>query len=105
MTQKISPEVFASAARIASATRALSASDIMPLSYQLPDAPPPPDDPPPPEKLSDELEELHELDDEPDDDVSNTSIQDDRPESLLPFFFFRFGSQPIQIAKVTARLI
>jgi hypothetical protein len=59
-------------------------------------------------RLLRELDELHELDDEldePDEDVSNTSIQDERPESLLPFFFFRFGSQPIQIAKVTARLI
>src|SRR5262245_35911339 len=48
MTQKISPEVLASAPRMASAMRSLSGCEIM--SHQLPDEPPPPNEPPPPEK-------------------------------------------------------
>src|SRR5215471_19269031 len=50
MTQKISPEVFVSAARMASAMRSLSACEIIFTPHQLPDAPPPPNEPPPPEK-------------------------------------------------------
>src|SRR5262245_16517546 len=67
MTQKISPAVFSSAARMASAMRALSTSEIMtspapregavtlskpPVrpKKKLPDAPAPPNEPPPPEK-------------------------------------------------------
>src|SRR4029450_5651861 len=50
MTQKISPEVFASAARRVSARRALSACEIIATPHQLPDEPPPPNEPPPPEK-------------------------------------------------------
>src|SRR6516225_2943918 len=66
MTQKISPAVFSSAARMAPAMRRLSTSEIMtsPASRgaaalsrpsvrpkrKLPDAPAPPNEPPPPEK-------------------------------------------------------
>src|SRR5436309_2513610 len=49
MTQKISPEVFASAVRIASAMRSLSPCEIISTPHQLPDEPPPPNEPPPPE--------------------------------------------------------
>src|ERR1700746_2289781 len=49
MTQKISPEVFVSAARMASAMRSRSACEIIATPHQLPDAPPPPNEPPPPE--------------------------------------------------------
>src|SRR5262249_19807791 len=49
MTQKISPEVFASAARMASAMRSLSACEIIATPHQLPDEPPPTKNPPPPE--------------------------------------------------------
>src|SRR5467141_3775011 len=49
MTQKISPEVFVSAARIASEMRSRSACEIIATPHQLPDAPPPPNEPPPPE--------------------------------------------------------
>ena len=47
-TQTISPEVLASAARMASEMRARSCCGK--VHHQLPDAPPPPDEPPPPEK-------------------------------------------------------
>src|SRR5262245_3000775 len=47
MTQKISPAVFSSVARMASTMRRLSTSEII---HQLPEAPPPPNEPPPPEK-------------------------------------------------------
>src|SRR5499427_11140827 len=65
MTQKISPAVFSSAARMASAMRRLSTSEIMASpaargaassgsstrpTRKLPEAPPPPNEPPPPEK-------------------------------------------------------
>src|SRR5262245_8700504 len=66
MTQKISPAVFSSAARMASAMRRLSTSEIMTSpapgaavalarpsvrpKRKLPDAPAPPNEPPPPEK-------------------------------------------------------
>src|SRR6516164_5983431 len=66
MTQKISPAVFSSAARMASAMRRLSTSEIItspaargatassrPFTRpkrKLPDAPAPPNEPPPPEK-------------------------------------------------------
>src|SRR5262245_1259305 len=65
MTQKISPAVFSSAARMASAMRRLSTSEIMVSpaargaassrsstrpTRKLPDAPAPPNEPPPPEK-------------------------------------------------------
>src|SRR5262245_10488159 len=50
MTQKISPEVFVSAARIASEMRSRSTCEIIAAPHQLPDAPPPPNEPPPPEK-------------------------------------------------------
>src|SRR3954454_21725850 len=49
MTQKISPEVLASAALMASAIRSLSICEIISTPYQLPDDPPPPNEPPPPE--------------------------------------------------------
>src|SRR5215470_8708519 len=66
MTQKISPAVFSSATRMASAIRRLSTPEIIPsptargatassrpstrLKRKLPDAPAPPNEPPPPEK-------------------------------------------------------
>src|SRR5215831_15982937 len=65
MTQKISPAVFSSAARMASAMRRLSTSEIMASpaargaapsrpstrpKRKLPEAPAPPNEPPPPEK-------------------------------------------------------
>src|SRR6516225_9772462 len=75
MTQKISPAVFSSAARMASAMRRLSTSEIVTSpaprgavalsrpsvrpKRKLPDAPAPPNEPPPPEKPPDQ--------DEPDD--------------------------------------
>src|SRR5262252_5967794 len=68
MTQKISPEVFASAARMASAMRSLSACEIIATPHQLPDEPPPPNEPPPPEKPPPEKppeDPLHQ--DDPDD--------------------------------------
>ena len=49
MTQKISPDVLSSAARMASTIRSLSACEII-RPHQLPDEPPPPNEPPPPEK-------------------------------------------------------
>src|SRR5262245_63128805 len=79
MTQKISPAVFSSAARMAPAMRALSTSEIMTspaprgavaLSRpsvrprrKLPDAPAPPNEPPPPEKPPGQEEPDHEPDD------------------------------------------
>src|SRR6516165_9265634 len=68
MTQKISPEVFVSAARMASAMRSRSACEIMSRPHQLPDEPPPPNEPPPPEKPPPEKppeEPVHQ--DDPDD--------------------------------------
>src|SRR5262249_57970202 len=66
MTQKISPAVFSSAVRMASAMRRLSPSEIITSpapraatawsrpsarpKRKLPEAPPPPNEPPPPEK-------------------------------------------------------
>src|SRR5499427_4950833 len=65
MTQKISPAVFSSAARMASAMRRLSTSEIIASpaargaassrpstrpTRKLPEAPAPPNEPPPPEK-------------------------------------------------------
>ena len=47
-TQTISPDVRASAARMAAEMRSRSWAEM--LHHQLPDAPPPPDEPPPPEK-------------------------------------------------------
>src|SRR4029450_7537637 len=49
MTQKISPGVFASAARMASAMRSLSSCEIISMAHQLPEEPPPPHQQPPPE--------------------------------------------------------
>ena len=46
-TQTISPEVLASAARMALDIRSRSSAEM--THHQLPDAPPPPDEPPPPE--------------------------------------------------------
>src|SRR5215470_15587119 len=80
MTQKISPAVFSSAARMASAMRALSTSEIMTSpapregavtlsrpsvrpKRKLPDAPAPPNEPPPPEKPPGQEEPDHEPDD------------------------------------------
>src|SRR5262249_3140556 len=80
MTQKISPAVFSSAARMASAMRRLSTSEIMTSltpregavtlsrpsvrpKRKLPDAPAPPNEPPPPEKPPGQEEPDHEPDD------------------------------------------
>src|SRR6266508_3904324 len=63
MTQKISPEVFASAARMASAIRSLSSCEIMSMAHQLPDEPPPPNEPPPPEKPPEEPDHQGDEDD------------------------------------------
>src|SRR5262249_13776433 len=79
MTQKISPAVFSSAARMASAMRPLSTSEIMTspaprgamalswqsqrVTKQRPTARDPPHDPPPPEKPPGQEEPDHEPDD------------------------------------------
>src|SRR5215831_1965527 len=84
MTQKISPEVFVSAARIASEMRSRSACEIIAAPHQLPDAPPPPNEPPPPEKPD------HQ--DEPDDQ----GLADLRRRRL----FAALGIAPTMIMKI-----
>src|SRR5262245_14564164 len=86
-TQKISPEVRASAARIASMMRLLSACEI--IGHQLPEAPPPPNEPPPPEKPppdeSDQEEpEEPELHDDPESDELGTGTKTGPPRRPRP---------------------
>src|SRR5262245_62671383 len=86
ITQKISPEVFASAALMASVMRARSACEIMGSSpHQLPDEPPPPNEPPPPENPPPSKPPPHPPDepedhDEPDGPI-HESPRERRPRS------------------------
>src|SRR5437870_627625 len=80
MTQKLSPEVFVSAARIASAMRSRSACEIIAAPHQLPDEPPPPNEPPPPENPP--PPESDEPDDQPEPPEALGQYHDERPAGL-----------------------
>src|SRR6476619_595305 len=84
MTQKISPEVLASAAPMATSIRSLSTCEIISTPYQLPDDPPPPNEPPPPEKPpSEKPPEEPEDQSEPDpEDQPLEPLPRDRPRPI-----------------------
>src|SRR3954449_331414 len=83
MTQKISPEVLASAALMASAIRSLSICEIISTPHQLPDDPPPPNEPPPPEKPPPSENPPEEPEDQSEPDPEDQPL-DQPSRDLLP---------------------